>query len=178
MSAPDIDVGATSCPDGPVESWPVVELDGVEWHVAPVYVAPIARDDVLAVCDAWECDIPSADLVDAIWRAADLRLSPDRLVRVPNDRANGASMAAYTAQRERIARIVDGRPFRILAGTHKDFARLPSGRVDLYGWHRLTGEVIEPGATSHNGRFIDYSQGLRLVRRKGMPRLTPHGPRP
>lgn len=170
---PALEVGATSYPDGPVESWPVVEHAGEAWHVAPVYVAPIARGDVLAVCDAWECDLPTIDLVDAIWRAADLRLDPRRLFRSPNDRANGASLAAYQAQRERIARLVDGQPFTLLAGTHKDFARGPGGRVDLYGWHLLTGAVVEPGRTSHNDRHIDYSQGLRLVRRVGQPRLRP-----
>lgn len=82
-------------------------------------------------------------------------------------------LALQILREDRIARLVDGQPFTLLAGTHKDFARGPGGRVDLYGWHLLTGAVVEPGRTSHNDRHIDYSQGLRLVRRVGQPRLRP-----
>ena len=157
-------VGATSSPVGPVEGWPVVECAGEWWYVAPVYLAPVARCDVLAACDAWECDLPSRDLVDAIWRAADVRLDPWRLTR-PNTLQTGASWAAYVDQRARIERAIDGRS-GLVVGTHKDFALLDGKRIDLYGWHDLTGRVIEPGRTSHNEAHVDYSQGLRLVRRK------------
>jgi hypothetical protein len=156
----------TSQPTGPVESWPIVECDGQRWHVAPVYCAPVARRDVEGLCDAWGCEVPTSALVDAIWRAADVRLNPMHLMR--NYRLP-ADMVAYAEQQRTIdrevARALDGRAdFTLLAGTHKDFARMPDGRVDLYGWHRPSGKCIEPGRTSHNADYIDYSQGLRLVR--------------
>lgn len=170
-------IGSISNPVGPVESWPIVELDGERWHVAPVYVAPVARADLPALCEAWGCEVPTSALVDAIWRAADLRLNPYGLMRnyrIPKDMA---SPEAYASQRRAIEREV-GRvlaergmvasgeyAFNILAGTHKDFAILPGGRTDLYGWFTLAGVPIEKGATSHNETYVDYSQGLRLVRR-------------
>lgn len=156
-----VDMGATSMPDADSATWPIIELNGTRWRVAPVYIAPIARCDVAAVAESWGCEIPPPELVDAIWKAADLRLDPGKLVRIPNDAANGASRAAYLDQAKRIAALVGGRPYRLLAGTHKDFALFPDGRVDLFGWHRLDGTRIENGATSHNARFIDYSQGYR-----------------
>lgn len=168
-------VGATSSPVGPVTSWPVVECAGQRWHVAPVYLAPVARRDVLAACDAWECELPTSDLVDAIWRAATVRLDPGKLLRRPNDQRNGASLEAYADQRARIEAIlsdVGACPDDIIAGTHKDFALL-NGRVDLYGWHTLSGVPIELGKTSHNDAYVDYSQGLRLVRKVGAPPLRP-----
>lgn len=168
-------VGATSSPVGPVTSWPVVECAGQAWHVAPVYLAPVARRDVWSVCDAWECSLPTAELVDAIWRAATVRLDPYKLVRTPNDLANGASMLAYLDQRHRIDRIladVGVGPGDLVVGTHKDLA-VVDGRIDLYGWHTLDGVPIERGRTSHDDAHVDYSQGVRLVRLVGSQPLRP-----
>lgn len=163
-------IGSISNPVGPVESWPIVELDGERWHVAPVYVAPVARADLQAICDAWGCEVPTSALVDAIWRAADLRLNPYHLMRdyrFPKDMASPSAYAAQKLAIEReIVRVLDGRAdFTLVVGTHKDFARLPGGRVDLYGWQTLAGVPIEKGATSHNETYVDYSQGWRPVRR-------------
>lgn len=167
-------VGATSSPVGPVTSWPVVECAGVRWHVAPTYLAPVARRDVWAALDAWECELPSRELVDAIWRAAVVRLDPFKLLRTPNDLANGASMRAYLDQRARLERVLADcgvGPFDLVAGTHKDFALVEPGRIDLYGWHTLAGVPIQGPRTSHDEAHVDYSQGLRLVRRAGQPTL-------
>lgn len=169
-------VGATCSPVGPVTAWPVVELSGVRWHVAPVYLAPVARRDVWAACDAWECELPTRELVDAIWKAGTIRLEPSGLFRHPNDLANGASMLAYLDQRNRIDRALADAGFGpddLVVGTHKDFAVVDGSRIDLYGWHTLAGKPIEPGRTSHNDAHVDYSQGLRLVRRVGAPTLRP-----
>lgn len=168
-------IGTISQPVGPVSSWPIVECDGERWHVAPVYVAPVARADLPALCDAWGCEVPTSALVDAIWRAADLKLNPHALMRNFRIAKDMASPEAYASQRRaierEIQRVTGGRggqqlpSWEILAGTHKDFAILPGGRTDLYGWHLLSGVPIEKGATSHNETYVDYSQGLRLVRR-------------
>ena len=168
-------IGTISEPVGPVESWPIVECNGERWHVAPVYVAPVARADLPALCDAWGCEVPTSALVDAIWRAADLKLNPHALMRNFRIAKDMASPEAYASQRRaierEIQRVTGGRggqqlpSWEILAGTHKDFAILPGGRTDLYGWHLLSGVPIEKGATSHNETYVDYSQGLRLVRR-------------
>ncbi len=158
-------VGSISTPTGPVEDWPIVECNGELWYVSPVYLAPVARKDIALACKAWGCEVPSKDLVDAIWRAADVRLSPNIFFRHPITASNAASMKAYESQR----RIIEMRlpeTFRLVVGTHKDFAIVDdSGRIDLYGWHQMNGDLIEHGRTSHNASYVDYSQGLRLVRR-------------
>ncbi len=141
---------------GPVESWPVVELGGRRWRVAPVYVAPVCRRDVEGICDAWGCEIPSAALVDAIWRAADVKLDPWRFARPP-------AHNSPEDHRRRVVLEIGSEPFALLAGSHKDFARMPDGRVDLYGWHTKSGDPIEKGRTSHNDTYCDYSQGIRPV---------------
>lgn len=165
-------VGSTSTPQGPVEDWPIVELDGVSWYVAPTYLAPVAKQDLFAACATWGCEIPSKRLVDAIWEAADLKIDRDLLARTPNDVANGASPFAFRDQRQKIEALIAGRPFRILAGTHKDFAWVSADRIDLYGWHSLAGVLKEKGATSHGKFYVDYSQGLRLVRKVEVDDIT------
>jgi len=158
-------IGSLTMPEGPVDEWPLVSIDGVAWRVAPVYVAPIGLRDVFALADAWECEVPTRELVDAVWRSADVRLDPWRLTRAPNDYANGQSPEAIAHQRGRLERLLAGRAYRLLVGYAKDFAAT-RGRLDLYGWHQLTGAPIEPGRTSHDASYDgDYSQGLRLVRR-------------
>ncbi len=166
-------LGSLTLPEGPVESWPVVWLDGDAWFVSRVYVAPIALRDVLATADAWECEVPSRALVDAIWEASDLRLDPWTLTRRPNDYANGQSPEAIAKQRVRLEAAIDSRAYRLLSGYAKDFV-LHDGRIDLYGWHDVNGRPIERGRTSHNADYDgDYSQGLRLVRRVGFVPLRP-----
>jgi hypothetical protein len=162
-----VPVGLDELP--PVCEWPVVELDGERWHVAPVYLAPVSRAQAVALAEAHGCELPSPELVDAIWAAADLRLSPNHLTR---DWRSPKDMVAFDQQARAIEREIyrameqAGRPsFELLVGSHKDFARMPDGRVDLYGWHTLRGVPIERGRTSHGPAYVDYSQGLRLVRR-------------
>jgi hypothetical protein len=36
-------------------------------------------------------------------------------------------------------------------------------RVAIYGWHRLSGEPIQPVSTVHVDWYADYSHGVRLV---------------
>ena len=149
-----------------VEAWPVVEVLGASWHVAPVYLGPVSRAEALERADAAGCELPSRALVDAIWAAADLRIDPHALARDPSrpDAAErhaahvGALVCGYVDLEGHVA-------FRLLAGSHKDFARSGS-RVDLYGWHDRAGRVVQPWGTSHSAAYVDYSQGVRLVRRR------------
>lgn len=146
-------------PIGEVTDWPIVELDGAAYHVAPTYVAPVARKDLLPLLVLHECELPTIALVDAIWHAADLKIAP-----ILRDYTNPRDMLNYASQRDAIDRAIAGRPCTLLAGTHKDWVR-EGERVDLYGWHTLQGHPLQPFGTSHGDGYVDYSQGLRLVRR-------------
>jgi hypothetical protein len=37
------------------------------------------------------------------------------------------------------------------------------GRIAIYGWHRSSGDPIQPLSTVHGARYADYSHGIRLV---------------
>jgi hypothetical protein len=38
-------------------------------------------------------------------------------------------------------------------------------RVAIYGWHQPDGQPIQPLSIVHVNRYVDYSHGVRLVRR-------------
>lgn len=146
-----------------------VELDGVKWSVCRVYVGPIGIGQAADLAAELGYELPSPELVDAIWRAADLRI-------------NGWTMAAAAGKHDgtpatmdspeiharvaaKIEQIVSAHgPFRLIAGAFKDVVRRGSA-VGLYGWHDSAGAPIQRFFGGHSAAWRDYSQGLRLVRR-------------
>lgn len=147
-----------------MSSWPVVICDGEQWFVAPVYVHAVARHDVLRICGEWGCEPPSKKLVKAVWKAADLKINPWSITRSPSTFENMRSARALSDQLDVIEKLAEKHgEFTLLCGSHKDFAWVAEGRLDLFGWYQDNGMPIEDGATSHDEWYVDYSQGLRLV---------------
>ncbi len=119
-----------------------VDCDGVTWLVAPLYVAPIGIGQAAELAAALGYELPTPALVDAIWRAADLKVPPHRMLRAHDGvHMNTPELAAEQA--EAIAAFLAergiqglGRDYRLLAGAFKDVVRDPAtGKVGLYGWH-------------------------------------------
>lgn len=144
--------------------------------VAPRPIPAVSMEEAVELAKANGCELPTPALVDAIWKAADLKLPPITRT-TPNMTEEEMSAPALLAdQLRQIEAQIGGRPFTLLAGTHKDVVRGPDGRVGIYGWHRTNGVPIQ-GPTvqyGHTMRYRDYSQGLRLVRRdpEAMARVT------
>lgn len=130
-----------------------------DWEVAPTYLAPIGLAEAKKIAEARGCELPTPELVDAIWRAADLRVEPQTMA--PN---KGDDVAQFAEHAAIVECAVGDRPFRLLAGTHKDVV-VSGARVGLYGWHRANGRVIQPFYAGHALAYRDYSHGLRLARR-------------
>lgn len=135
-----------------------------EWLVAPRYIAPISIGDAKRLAEECGCELPTPGLVDSIWREADLKLEP-----MPRtfDRWTEEEMNApeiVSDQARKILEQIGDRPYRLLAGTHKDIVRVGS-RVGLYGWHRLDGKPLQPFFDGHADAYSDYSQGLRLMKK-------------
>jgi hypothetical protein len=163
---------ATPAEGTPVASdpaWSIVEVGGVRWEVAPSYIFPVGIGQAETIARERGCELPSKALVDAIWKAADLKVEP-----ITRSVDNGLlanwgtammSKEVFDDQARLIDQLIGGRPYRLLAGTHKDVIRIDDGRLALYGWHHTDGRVIQPIYTGHARGWIDYSQGLRLCRR-------------
>ena len=58
----------------------------------------------------------------------------------------------------------------LIAGIKKDvvvtnrLAERPD-RVSIYGWHTLAGKAIQPLSIVHRDTYVDYSHGVRLMKR-------------
>lgn len=141
--------------------WVALEHAGQKWEVASEYLAPVGIGEAARIAQERGAELPTPELVDAIWRAADLKVSP--IPMVPN---KGDDAEQFRAHADRIAAQLEGKEWRLLAGTHKDVVRV-AGKLGLYGWHRLDGRVIQGFFGGHALAWKDYSQGLRLVRRAG-----------
>jgi len=130
-------------------------------------LVPMGLDTALAVADTFGFVLPTRKMVDAIYRQAAVRLSPQPLP--PGERMT--STGYYVRHNEMVQAqrsTVGVEPAALTAGHKKDLVitrQLWStpGRVAIYGWHRDESAPIQPLSTVHGARYADYSHGVRLV---------------
>ncbi len=146
------------------------------YHVMPDYLAIGSDDDFVRmpmtpmsaqrIADEWGFTLPTGRMVDQIYAAADVKLAPRPLTR------RREAVETFAEHQRLIEQQRAARPLGLLvAGTKKDVVltgRLAERerRVAIYGWHRLTGQPIQPLTTVHVDTYVDYSHGIRLVRRE------------
>jgi hypothetical protein len=150
-------------------------VHSVSYEVMPDYLAIGSDDDFVrmpmtpytaqAFCDAFGFVLPTRRMVNDIWQAATVRVDPRPLT---EERESPRTFLAHhriiEAQLEGSARGA------LVAGSKKDvvitsrLAEQPS-RVAIYGWHYPTGEPIQPLYVGHVDWYVDYSHGIRPVRR-------------
>ncbi len=144
-------------------SWPRVG----DYLVSPDYIYPVGIQEATDIAKNGGFQLPTKQLVDEIWKAADLKVEP-----LPAGPAQGVkeytqkymdSPEVAQAQADRIAAQIQGKAYKLLAGTHKDI--ITNGtKSGIYGWHKLDGKPIQDPMFGHAGSWRDYSQGLRLVK--------------
>lgn len=175
-------------PDDDISSWPIVTLGSDAYRVAPSYIGPVGIGQAQQIAMSRGFQLPTPALVDAIWRAADLKLPP--IPEASDGTPKTMSVpAVYLKHKQKILAQIAGRPFQLLGGTHKDIVvadtaqpGLKTGGIGLYGWHSATnaniggvpvhapvtagdGFVIQQPFGGHGLDWIDYSQGIRLVKK-------------
>ncbi len=160
-----------------------VKLEGgAICYVAPDYLAVGSDEDYLLtpltpasaqrVADLLDCVLPTPKLVDAIYRAAPLQLTP-----APIPPSAAMTTAAVFAQHnaavreQRIAARAMHPLGTLVAGHKKDVVLTPRlalapGKVAIYGWHQPDGKPIQPLFLGHTNAWVDYSHGIRLVARR------------
>lgn len=149
-------------------------LVAVIW-VAPDYLAigsdqdflriPLTYSSSTAVATEFGCSLPTRKMVDAIHEQAEVKLQPLPMRPGPLMRTMGYYVEHQRRIEEQRAGAVLG---QLISGDKKDIVltnrlwRKP-GRIAIYGWHRVSGEPIQPLSTVHAAEYADYSHGLRLV---------------
>ena len=133
--------------------------------------APLIPGTARAIADRLDCTLPTPKMVDAIHRAAALKLAPTPRPPGP-DMTTVPAFLEYqeTVRRQREAVLADHPWGTLTAGHHKDIVPTPRpaglrGKVAIYGWHRPDGNPIQPLYAGHAATWVDYSHGVWLVRR-------------
>lgn len=156
----------------------------VDYEVMPDYLAIGSDDDFVrmpmtpytaqAFGDAFGFVLPTRKMVNDIWAAANLHVDPRPLTK---DRDSTLTyQQSNSIIEEQLAGTKRG---EFVAGSKKDVVvtnklQEKPQRVAIYGWHYTDGEPIQPLYTGHVDWYVDYSHGIRPVRRRmtvdGVPR--------
>jgi hypothetical protein len=146
---------------------------GVEVAVATDYLTaqgvrvPLWPSTAQRVADRFGAMLPTKRLVDAIWRAAVVKVAPRSMTPRPDaSRDSNKLLAEHEALvNAAIAGrtgLTDGDKKSIIVG--RSIPTTP-GKVFIYGWHSLAGVPVQPVYGGHSARYADYSHGIRLVSR-------------
>ncbi len=151
----------------------------VTFWVTPDYLAVGSADDhfrmplspgaAQRVADLVGASLLTPAMVDAVWRAAPVKLGPDSI-------PPGPAMTTVPVFEDHEHMVRSRRALRpqppgtLVAGHKKDVVLTPRldslpGRVAIYGWHRPGGRPIQPLYTGHGDDWVDYSHGIRLAHR-------------
>lgn len=149
----------------------------VRLRVLPDYLAvgsdedharvPLSPQAAQRIAEATRMSLPTVPMVDAIWRAATVRMTPAPIP--PSPAMTTVPVFADHDRAVQAARSEVRAPMgALMAGHKKDVvlsARLDTlpGRVAIYGWHQPDGDPIQPLYTGHLDSWVDYSHGIRLV---------------
>ncbi len=126
---------------------------------------PMAPVTAQLIADSYGLLLPTVKIVDAIYRAASVKLDPRPF-------KPGPQMVSVQELVRHNAVVQSGLktqvPQGLVAGHKKDIVitnlllRKPS-RVAIYGWHLRSGTAIQPLTTVHGNWYADYSHGTRLM---------------
>lgn len=147
----------------------------IEYEVMPDYLAigsdedfarmPMMPYTAQAFGDAFGFVLPTRKMVNDIWAAATVRVEPRPLVK---DRDAPATFLEHHGIIE--TQLAGSARGALVAGIKKDVVvtnrlRERANRVAIFGWHYLSGQPIQPLYTGHVDWYVDYSHGIRPVRR-------------
>lgn len=168
---------------------PVVVSAGpnqVTYQVTPDYLAvgssddffltPLSPETAQAIADRLGCLLPTPKMVDDIYAASTVKLTP---LPIPPSPAM-TTVPVFLKHHDMVQEQRKGQPSGVLAGGHKKDVVIANqvfaspGKVAIYGWHKADGRPIQPLYTGHTSAWVDYSHGIRLVSRRmlvnGQPR--------
>jgi hypothetical protein len=126
---------------------------------------PMTPQTAARVADAFGCALPTRKVVDEVYRAATVKLEPKPM---PAARESPATFLRHNAviEEQRAGKKLG----ELVAGIKKDvvvsnrLSEMP-GRVAIYGWHKTDGKPIQPLTIVHTEKYVDYSHGVRLMKR-------------
>ncbi|HEX4590235.1 MAG TPA: hypothetical protein VH120_09930 [Gemmataceae bacterium] len=145
------------------------------YEVMPDYLAvgsdadfvrvPMTPQSAQRIADAFGCSLPTRKIVDDVYKKAAVKLEPMPLTK---DREAVETFVGHNEmiEKQRAGKVLGS----IVFGIKKDVVvtnRLGErpNRVAIYGWHKLDGQQIQPLSIAHVNWYVDYSHGIRLMKR-------------
>ena len=130
-------------------------------------LVPMSLRTALAVAARFGFILPTRKIVDAIFGQSAFHLTPQPLPAGPRMR----STAYYETHNQKIARqrlALCFTPGELISGHKKDVVvsnhlNHREGKIAICGWHRRSGDPIQPLSTIHGANYADYSHGIRLI---------------
>ena len=130
---------------------------------------PISPNTGQRLADALNCSLPTPKMVNDIYSAAPVKLTPSPIPPTAAMITVGVFSNHNSIVRSQRAAQLAAHPLgQLTAGHQKDVvisARLATapGKVAIYGWHQTNGQPIQPLYLGHTAAWVDYSQCIRLV---------------
>ncbi len=133
------------------------------------FLAPVSPNTAQRIADQLGCILPTRKMVDAIYAAAEVKLTPSPIP--PTAAMTTVPVFAQineTIRTQRLALTNSHLLGALMAGDKKDVvisARMATvtNKVAIYGWHQTNGLAIQPLYLGHTTAWVDYSHGIRLV---------------
>lgn len=126
---------------------------------------PMTPTTAAYIADRFRCELPTRRISDEVYRAATVKLEPKPLT------IDREAVGTFLKHHELIEGQREGKKLgELVAGVKKDvvvtnrLAEKPN-KVALYGWHKTDGTPIQPLTIAHTRSYVDYSHGVRLVKR-------------
>jgi hypothetical protein len=126
---------------------------------------PMTPQTAARIADAFGCALPTRKVVDEVFGSATVKLEPKPMTA---DRELVTTFLKHNAliEDQRVGKKLG----ELVTGVKKDIvvsnrlAEKPH-RVAIYGWHKLDGKPIQPLTIVHGEQYVDYSHGVRLMKR-------------
>lgn len=130
---------------------------------------PLSPNTAQRIADQLGCILPTRKMVDEIYAAAEMKLTPSPIP--PGPAMTTVPVFAQInamIQTQRLANVRSHPLGALVAGHKKDVvisARLEglTNKVAIYGWHQTNGTAIQPLYLGHAAAWVDYSHGIRLI---------------
>ena len=126
---------------------------------------PLTSMAAQQLADSFQCFLPTRKIVDDIYQAAQVKLAP-----MPMFAFRDSPVTMY--QHHLIIEGLRNGRKGLIAGIKKDVViaalltrSAKPNRIAIYGWHQLNGKPIQPLYAGHVNWYVDYSHGVRLVKR-------------
>ena len=126
---------------------------------------PLTAMAAQQLADSFQCFLPTRKIVDDIYQAARVKLAP-----MPMFAFRDSPVTMY--QHHLIIEGLRNGRKGLIVGIKKDVViaalltrSAKPNRIAIYGWHQLNGKPIQPLYAGHVNWYVDYSHGVRLVKR-------------